>query len=65
MFDLYFHSCVDEEFLTCLRSDNGDLKLSSSRRAQTGVDLECVFTVVHKLVVVHLFLKILLKKSNV
>ena len=41
MFDFYFHSWVDEVFSTYLKSEFWGLKLSSSRRAQTGV--ECVF----------------------
>ena len=40
MFDFYFHSWVDEVFSTYLKSEFWGLKLSSSRRAQTGV--ECV-----------------------
>ena len=40
MFDIYFHSWVDEVFLTYLKSEFWGLKLSSSRRAQTQV--ECV-----------------------
>ena len=41
MFDFYFHSWVDEVFSTYLKSEFWGLKLSSSRRAQTGV--ECSF----------------------
>ena len=40
MFDYYFHSWVDEVFSTYLKSKFWGLKLSSSTRAQTGV--ECV-----------------------
>ena len=40
MLDFYFHSWVDEVFSTYLKSEFWGLKLSSSRRAQTGV--ECV-----------------------
>ena len=38
MFDFYFHSWVDEVFSTYLKSEFWGLKLSSSRRAQTGVE---------------------------
>jgi hypothetical protein len=41
MFDFYFHSWADEVFSTYLKIEFWGLKLSSSRRAQTGV--ECVF----------------------
>ena len=44
MFDFYFHSWVDEVFSTYLKSEFWGLKLSSSRRAQTGV--ECVLAII-------------------
>ena len=47
MFDFYFHSWVDEVFSTYLKSEFWGLKLSSSRRAQTGV--ECVYPVMSHL----------------
>ena len=44
MFGFYFHSWVAEVFSTYLKSEFWGLKLSSSRRAQTGVECVTAFT---------------------